>query len=309
MDINLVFSPNTATLRYIESLDETRWAQPDVSFKLPNKETIRGFRFATTIEWEERSVATEVLIYRTAGKRRRDQETREKRLKKIDRIFNAVADKLDKRGWKDLDVVRERLVVRLTDPMVKLLDWELGRKDGECSLRWAENPERMAKAKARDGVFCLIVNQSGRDAQEVLHENRKRASVERSFEVLKQVLLVRPVFVKKEERLKALAFINMVALLAWCLLQRRLRHGHLAWGITRVKRALKNVKLACQPVRNGAGWRWRVVIPQGMCARICDELGLMDETRLARLFQSPPAREPPNDRPLTRPPANTPYVH
>jgi hypothetical protein len=63
---------------------------------------------------------------------------------------------------------------------------------------------------------------------------RDKDAVEKRFRIFKQDLRVRPVFVHSDERLRALLLVNLIALLAYSLLERQARQQGLVLTAHRI---------------------------------------------------------------------------
>jgi len=67
--------------------------------------------------------------------------------------------------------------------------------------------------------------------------------LEKRFEVTKQDLRVRPLYVHSDERIEALLLINMLALLVYSVLERQVRRKGLALTTRRLIEQLENLSL------------------------------------------------------------------
>jgi transposase len=87
---------------------------------------------------------------------------------------------------------------------------------------------RMAESKRRASCFVLITNLLDTQAwpdRQVLLEYKQQTKVEQHFAFLKDAKVVGPVYLKKPERVQALAYVFLLALLVYSLLQRRARQA------------------------------------------------------------------------------------
>jgi hypothetical protein len=93
-------------------------------------------------------------------------------------------------------------------------------------LRWQVNRYRLWQAMQADGRYLLVTNDWSLSPQDMLALYRRKDGVEKRFQVSKGELKVSPVYLHKDERIEAMLLINMVALLAYSLLERQVRrHG------------------------------------------------------------------------------------
>jgi len=96
------------------------------------------------------------------------------------------------------------------------------RLELEASL----DQEAVNRTKERLSCFVLITNlDQSYSPYEVLKQYKAQSNVETSFKFLKDPLFVGPVFLKKPDRVQALAYVLLMALLIFNLLERRVREA------------------------------------------------------------------------------------
>lgn len=80
--------------------------------------------------------------------------------------------------------------------------------------------------KQRMSSFVLITNIfEGYDAKSILREYKEQSVVENRFRFIKNPLYVGPLFVKKNQRLEALSYVVLIALLIYMVIQIRVRRA------------------------------------------------------------------------------------
>ena len=70
---------------------------------------------------------------------------------------------------------------------------------------------------------------------------RQKDGVEKRFTVSKSDLKVSPIYLHKDERIEAMLLINMLALLAYSLLERQVRQGGLQMATRRIIEKLESL--------------------------------------------------------------------
>jgi len=96
----------------------------------------------------------------------------------------------------------------------------------QVGLRWQVNRYLLWQTMQADGRYLLVTNDWTLSPQEMLALYRRKDGVEKRIQVSKGEQKVSPVYLHKDERIEAMLFINMVALLAYSLLERQVRdHG------------------------------------------------------------------------------------
>lgn len=86
-------------------------------------------------------------------------------------------------------------------------------------LVWTHDAAALAQASALDGRYVLGTNDPNLDPEAMLASAKQHDVPEKRFALVKGPLAVRPVYLHKQERLQALVFCTMVALLVFALLE------------------------------------------------------------------------------------------
>jgi hypothetical protein len=104
---------------------------------------------------------------------------------------------------------------------------DLSNKDGHLTLSWRIDAEALEQAMVLDGKFLLITNDRTLSGAEMVTHYGEKDKVEKAFRTLKSPIRVRPVFLHKDERIEALMFVNMLALLVYSILEMKCRRSGL----------------------------------------------------------------------------------
>lgn len=128
-----------------------------------------------------------------------------------------------------------RLACRFAEVEVRLKRGRRGRpakhEPPVYERRWVIVPEivllaeKVAHEKALAGIFVLFSSAEGLSPSEVLKHYKGRSTIENRFAFLKDPRIVGPVYLKLPERIKALSYIMVLALLVYSLFERRVREG------------------------------------------------------------------------------------
>ncbi len=93
-------------------------------------------------------------------------------------------------------------------------------------LQYITDEDAVQKAKERLSCFVLIANlKEEHSSYQVLKEYKAQNNVETSFKFLKDPLFVGPIYLKKPKRVEALAYVLLIALLLFGILERRVREA------------------------------------------------------------------------------------
>jgi transposase len=93
-------------------------------------------------------------------------------------------------------------------------------------LQYTTDEDAVQQAKERLSCFVLITNlEQEYTAKHILKEYKAQNNVETSFKFLKDPLFVGPIYLKKPSRVEALAYVLLIALLMFGILERRAREA------------------------------------------------------------------------------------
>jgi len=98
--------------------------------------------------------------------------------------------------------------------------------DGQVRLRWQVDTYALWQAEEKDGRYLLVTNDWSLSHRDIFARYRAKDGVEKRFQVSKSDLKVSPVYLHKDPRIASMLLLNMIALLAYSLLERQVRqHG------------------------------------------------------------------------------------
>ena len=98
--------------------------------------------------------------------------------------------------------------------------------DGQVDLQWQIDTHALRQVEERDGRYLLVTNDWSLAHQEMFRLYRQKDGVEKRFHICKSDLKVSPVYLHQDKRIASMLLLNMIALLAYSLLERQVRrHG------------------------------------------------------------------------------------
>lgn len=100
-------------------------------------------------------------------------------------------------------------------------------EDGEVAGRniYALDSDRISEEEMYDGFYAIITNLEG-DVGEILKINRRRWEIEENFRIMKTDFEARPVYVRRDDRIKAHFLICYISLLVYRLLEKKLGNDY-----------------------------------------------------------------------------------
>lgn len=173
----------------------------------------------------------------TFSLKHRDYE-RSVRARQIDRAMSAMKSdrsRLDRKGANDF----RRLCKR-----------RAATADGEAADRivWAIDEDKIAREERFDGFYGIATSLEDDDIEGILKVNAQRWQIEECFRIMKDEMRARPVYLSREDRIRAHFLICFIALLAYRLIERRLKGGYTCAETVAALRDFRFLELP------GSGW-------------------------------------------------------
>ena len=111
---------------------------------------------------------------------------------------------------------------------------------------------------------------------------RQKDGVEKRILVVKRDLKVSPVYLHKDERIEAMLLINMLALLAYSLLERQVRQGGLQITTRRIIHKLQSLDVIETCCRDGSRLLRLAPVDDEQLALLHSLAHILDQLRLPR---------------------------
>jgi hypothetical protein len=140
-----------------------------------------------------------------------------------------VRDKIGKPRYRTVKCVQRSANAKLNaSPVGKFVRAEAtADEQGQVHLRFWVDHYALWQACERDGRYLLVTNDWSLSLRQMLTLYHQKDGVEKRIRVSKHDLKVSPVYLHKDERIEAMLLVNMLALLAYSLLERQVRHNGL----------------------------------------------------------------------------------
>jgi transposase len=219
---------------------------------VPYQGVWRPFSF----EHQGEEVTDRVLVVWSDGKQRLDEQKRKTYLKRLLNKLETVQQQLNTRRYKKRSYVEQRLhTVRQGNPAKGLVDIHLRGQDEALTLNFCLNRSKLAEAQALDGRYALATNAPHLNAHQTLRLFKGQDGVEKRFRTVKGPMLVRPLFVRNDQRIEGLVFITLLALLTRAILERICRQHGLEITAQRLFRAFTTLQAVDLVWRDGSTQR------------------------------------------------------
>lgn len=121
--------------------------------------------------------------------------------------------------------------------------------DGEIASEqvYDLDEEQIQKEEIYDGFYAVITNLEG-DVNEIIKINRQRWEIEENFRIMKTEFEARPVYVRREERIKAHFMTCYISLLLYRLLEKKLGNHYTS---SQILETLRGMQMTLINVANG----------------------------------------------------------
>ena len=114
-------------------------------------------------------------------------------------------------------------------------------ENGEAAdqTQYSLNEERIAEEKMYDGYYAVCTNLVDDSVKDILSVSERRWEIEESFRILKTDFKSRPVYLSREDRIKAHFLVCYLSLLIYRLLEKKLNYKYTCSQIITTLRSMK----------------------------------------------------------------------
>jgi transposase len=198
-----------AVERLIASVDQGEIIANPLTFqpqsaKSSDPPSYYGVLRSITFEAHGQQASLRVLVLYSQGKARLDAQKRADHLSKLLAHLAVLEGKLNQR--------------RRYPTARRLINWDLAGEDGALRLTVEKDDAAIVAAQALDGRYALVTN-SDLSADEMLIAYKQQSTAEGRFGIIKGPIPIRPIHLRKEERIRSLVFLTMLALVVYTILE------------------------------------------------------------------------------------------
>ena len=200
------------------------YAQP-LTERCDTKPGYFGVPSIIVFEHAGRTVKHRGLVVLSGPMRRAERQGRARQLHELRVKLAEIQAKIGQKRYRSVKEVQARADTCLRhSPVGKLMSAQAYlTAEGQVDLRWAVERLALLKAMQRDGRYLLVTNDFSLSPRRMLELYRSKDGLEKRFEVAKQDLRIRPLYVHSDERMQAMLLVNLIALLVYSVLERQVR--------------------------------------------------------------------------------------
>jgi len=209
----------------------------------PLSEGYWGICCPVVFEHAGRQVTHRGLVVLSGPMRTAHRQARAKQLWALDQALWEVRAKMGRPRYRTIADVQRRANTRLKNsPAGQFMRAQAyANEQGQVRLRWWLDRYALWKADQCDGRYLLVTNDWSLSPKRMLALYRQKDGVEKRFTVSKSDLKVSPIYLHKDKRIEAMLLINMLALLAYSLLERQARQSGLQMTTRRIIQQLESL--------------------------------------------------------------------
>ena len=157
----------------------------------------------------------------------RDQwrQARKAQLQALEFSLEQLSREIGQPRLRSVKAVQRRVNAKMRNSAVKqfLIVTVNTTLTGEVKLSWQCQQAALTEAERLDGRYLLVTNDWSLSPQEMFRLYRQKDGVEKCFRLCKNDLHVSPLYLHQDQRISAMLFLNMVALLVYTVLQRQMQ--------------------------------------------------------------------------------------
>jgi transposase len=211
----------------------------------PLSEEYWGIYCPVVFKHAGRQVTHRGLVVLSGPMRAAHRQARAKQLWALNHALWEVRAKIGKPYYRTVTDVQRRANTRLKNSAVgKFMRAQAyANGQGRVCLHWWLDRYALWKADQHDGRYLLVTNDWSLSAKRMLALYRQKDGVEKRFTVSKSDLKVSPIYLHKDNRIEAMLLINMLALLAYSLLERQARQNGLQMTTRRIIQKLESLDI------------------------------------------------------------------
>jgi transposase len=198
-----------------------------------------------TFKHEGRTVTHKGLVVLAGPLRDEWRQNRQQQLQALQEELARVRSDIGQPRLRSIKAVQRRVNSKLRASNVgKFIQVNVYESPaGGVTLHWQLDTEALALKERLDGRYLLVTNDNSLSHQQMFQLYRDKDGGEKRFLISKQDLKVSPIYLHQDQRIAAMLLLNMLALLAYSLLERQMRQQGLSLTTRQLIRKLEQLSL------------------------------------------------------------------
>jgi len=243
-------------LRYLAGLQPQKKAHRELLVRYPDeqfyalplnnergREGYWGRPCQVVFKHEGQQVTHRGLVILSGPMRSALRKGRATKLRALRQELQDVQAKIGEPYHRTVEAVQKRAHTRIKkSPVGKFMRAQVSvDEQGRIRLRWWVDRHTLLLAMRKDGRYLLVTNDWRLSLQRMFDLYRDKDGVEKRFKVSKSDLKISPIYLHKDERIEGMLLINMLALLAYSLVERQVRQNGLQMTTRRIIERLETL--------------------------------------------------------------------
>ncbi len=229
-------------MRMSQGIKDLVASVPDEAFRpldtrgvMGPKEGYRAAEMSLEFSHNGRRMEARGVVVLSERKAEQDRKRREDAIKSITSKLEEIrSKKLNGRKWMKPEFVRKKVdaAIQRKARYSHLVRAEVKGEYGHLSLTYDVDGEELERESRLDGKYVLATTLRDWTAERVFEGYRSRYLVEARIRNFKDEIAVRPVFLHNDERIRALVFVSVLALMVYTLMEIIARRSRMlsVWG-------------------------------------------------------------------------------
>jgi transposase len=277
LNSELAFAYQDANLRYLAGLgklekvhkelilapEELRFRQMPLTQKT-DPDGYWGVACAVPFTHNGRTITHRGLVVLSGPMQQALRQTRQQDLRDLQLAMHQIRSKIGQKRYRSEKEINARIATQLNhSPVGNLLKVQLTTtSEGKFNLEWYLDVNALETAQRGDGRYLLVTNDFNLSYPQMMALYRQKDAVEKRFEVCKQDLKVRPLYVHSDERIQAMLLVNLIALLVYSLLERQAEQHGLCLTTRQMIYKLSTLQVQQIEAWDGSwAWSWQETAP------------------------------------------------
>ena len=206
----------------------------------------KGCMRTWTFSFGGKSFTDNVLVVNSEQKLLDDGKIRVKRIKQFLEILEDLKGKLNKTIYQKISKVEKRLEdLNKSNHGSKYIKTVVYQKEtGEIVLEYSTNEDKISEDKLLDGKYIIATNRENLSPKQMVEIYKSRDISEKDFEIVKDTLQLRPIFLHKDKRIESLIFFIMCSLLVYSILKLELIEAEIETSVAKTLDKFDNIAVS-----------------------------------------------------------------
>lgn len=228
---------NAQLARWLDAVDEAKWVDCPVGITASEKTDPPRTRVQEVPSGKK---GMRVLVLDSDERRQYEESMRTRAMDRVREKLEKLRQRVEAGNLTDaakIGAAAERIMQ--AHHGYRYYRWRVD----EGRFSFVEDPVHLEKEKRIEGKYLIATSEARLGALEAVRMYKELSEVERSFRCLKDVLEMRPIYHKSEQRVRAHIFVAALALLLTRVLERRLKDAGVDLSTAEAMQALSTIRL------------------------------------------------------------------